>query len=122
MAVENYLFYGGLLTGSSIIPVPFHGFNMFGPLTPGPLLWVGLALMCLTSATRRARLEYASLQIALWFISASIWSPILWLTRSTQYGSGGELIPFFLATLVLSVLLFLLYKPVVAGLRQLSFS
>jgi hypothetical protein len=120
MGVENYIFYGGLFPGNPVLPTPFHIENLFGILTPGPLLWVGLGILCVGLTSRRLQVAYVGLQIALWMISLSIWLPILWLLGSTNLGLG-SFGPFFLVTLALSLTLLAFYKPVVHGLRRLFF-
>jgi hypothetical protein len=121
MGVENFIFYGGFFPGNPI--VPFYSIpNLPGPLTPGPLMWVGLGILCMSLTTkltiRRVSVSFVGLQLALWMISASVWSPILSLLGSTQYGLGA-VGPFFLVTLALSLILLALYKPVAHGLRHL---
>jgi hypothetical protein len=122
MAVENFIFYGGFFAATPILPVPYRSLDPFGMLTPGPVLWVGLAILCVSLTTKltikRVQLSYAGLQTALWMISASVWTPILWLLGSTQYGLGA-VGPLFLVTLALSLLLLALYKPVAHSLSQL---
>ena len=121
MGMEDYLFYGGLFPGNPVLPAPFHLVNMFGVLTPGPLLWVGLGILCMSLTSRRVQVAYVGLQVALWMISVSVWSPILWLLGSTHYGVGA-VGPFFLVTLALSLILLALYKPVAHSLSTLLLS
>jgi hypothetical protein len=119
IGVENYIFYGGLFPGNPVLPTSFHIENLFGILTPGPLLWVGLGILCVSLTSRRVQVAYVGLQIALWMISLSIWFPILWMLGSTDYGPESQ--PLFLITLALLLTLLALYKPVVHGLRRLFF-
>jgi hypothetical protein len=118
MDVENFIFYGGFLTGNPIVPGLWRTLNPLGVYSPGPLLWVGLGILCVCLSTGRVWVAYAGLQIALWMVSASVWSPILLLQQSTQYGLGA-VGPFFLVTLALSLVLLALYQPVTRGLRAL---
>ena len=76
--------------------------------------------MSLTSklAASRVQVSYVGLQLALWMISASVWSPILWLLGSNQYGLGA-VGPLFLVTLALSLMLLALYKLVAHSLNKL---
>jgi hypothetical protein len=119
MGVENFIFYGGLFPGNPVLPDPFHSVNMLGVLTPGPLLWIGIGLLCLSLTSRRVQVVYVGLQVVLWMISLSIWFPILWLLGSTNYSPESQ--PLFLITLALSLTLLAFYKPVVHGLRRLFF-
>jgi len=118
--VGNFIFYGGMFPGNAIVPFS-RGLNMIGPLTPGPLMWVGLGTLCISLtmklAVRRVPASYVGLQVALWMISASVWTPILWLRGSTQYGLGAVQ-PLFLVTLVLSLILLAIYRPVSHGLSN----
>jgi hypothetical protein len=118
MDLENYIFYGGPLLANLILPGAYQVVYLFGFASPGPLLWVGLGILCVSLTTRRVLVAYLGLQIALWMISASVWDPILWLRGSNQYGLGA-IGPFFLVTLALSLVLLALYKPVTHGLRRL---
>jgi hypothetical protein len=122
MDVENFIFYGGLFPGNPILHL-YRTLDPFGPLTPGPLMWVGLGILCVSLTTkltiRRVKLSYVGLQIALWMISASMWTPILSLLGSTQYGLGA-IGPFFLVTLALSLILLAFYKPVAHSLSKLA--
>lgn len=118
MDLENYIFNGGPLFANFTLPGAYQVVYLFGFASPGPLLWVGLGILCVSLTTRRALVAYLGLQIALWMISASVWDPILWLQNSTQYGLGA-ISPFFLVTLALSLVLLALYKPVTHGLRVL---
>jgi hypothetical protein len=122
MDVENFIFYGGIFPGNPI--VPFYRIpSLIGPLTPGPLMWVGLGILCVSLTmrltVRRVLVSYVGLQLALWMISASVWAPILWSLGSTQYGLGA-VGPFFLVTLALSLILLALYRPVITSLRKLA--
>jgi hypothetical protein len=118
MDVENFIFYGGLFVGNPIVPGVRQLMEPLGIYSPGPLLWVGLGILSVTLSTRRVRVAYLGLQIALWMASASIWTPILVLQHSTQYGLGA-VGPFFLVTLALSLVLLVLYLPVTHGLSWL---
>ena len=121
LGVANFLLFGGFFPGNPIVPVPTQSLTPLGLLTPGPLMWIGLAIVCVSLASRRARVAYGGLQVALWMISVSLWNPILWLfdASHTHYGlnSAG---PFFLVTLALSLILVALYKPVTYGLTRLA--
>ncbi|HEV2235426.1 MAG TPA: hypothetical protein VGR57_02085 [Ktedonobacterales bacterium] len=119
MAVENFLFYGGLFPGNPIVPSLYRSVDPLGVLTPGPLLWVGLGILCVSLTLRRVQAAYVGLQLALWLISVAVWSPILWLLGSNEYGLGA-VGPFFLVTLALSLILVALYKPVTHRLTQLA--
>lgn len=122
LEVENFIFYGSLFPGNPIAPyfwIPI----LPGPLTPGPLMLVGLGILCVSLTTRlsirRVPVSFVGLQLALWMISASMWNPILWLLGSSYYGLGA-VGPFVLVTLALSLILLALYKPVAHGLRNLG--
>lgn len=121
MGVATFLFFGGFFPGNPIVPVPIQGLTPLGLLTPGPLMWIGLAIVCVSLASRRVQVAYGGLQVALWMISASVWNPILWLVdvSHTHYGLNGAG-PFFLVTLALSLILVALYKPVTHGLTRLA--
>jgi len=122
MDVENHILYGGLfLAGNPVLPVLPGSLNALIFLTPGPLLWVGLATLCLSAMSRRVQIVYVGLQIALWLISLSLWFPILFLLGSSTIGLG-SLGPFWLVTLALSLLLLALYKPVVQVLSRLLYA
>lgn len=112
---RNYLFCGGPFLGNPILP---GNLNMFGPLTPGPLLWVSIGMVLLSITSRHVRVAYVCFQIALWLISLSVWFPIFFLFGSTNYDPGSFL-PFWLVTLTFSLTLLALYKPVVHLLRKL---
>lgn len=112
---RNYLFCGSLFLGNPILP---GNLNMFGPLTPGPLLWVSIGMVLLSITSKHVRVAYVCFQIALWLISLSVWFPIFFLVGSTNYDPGSFL-PFWLVTLMLSLILLALYKPVVHFLRKL---
>jgi hypothetical protein len=118
MDLENYLFYGGPLLANFVLPGTYHVVDLFGFVSPGPLLWVGLGVVCVSLTTRRVLVGYVALQIALWMISASLWDAILWRRGSYEYGLGA-IGPFVLETLALSLVLLVLYKPVTSGLRAL---
>ena len=121
MGVATFLLFGGFFPGSPIVPVPIQSLTPLGLLTPGPLMWVGLAILCVSLASRRAPVAYGGLQVALWMISVSMGKPVLWLVDAshTHYGLNGAG-PFFLVTLALSLILVALYKPVTHGLTRLT--
>ena len=98
------------LIGRSICPPGFHVLSR---------RWVGLAILCVSLASRRAPVAYGGLQVALWMISVSMGKPVLWLVDAshTHYGLNGAG-PFFLVTLALSLILVALYKPVTHGLPR----
>jgi hypothetical protein len=100
---------------SKYLPTP--GFHVL------PRRWVGLAIVCVSLASRRALVTYGGLQVALWMLSVSVWNPILWLVdvSHTHYGLNGAG-PFFLVMLALSLILVALYKPVTHGLKRLASS
>jgi hypothetical protein len=114
-AVRNYLFCGGWFLGNPVLP---GDLNTFGPLTPGPLLWVSLGMLCLSVTSMRVHVVYVCLQIALWLISLSVWFPIFFLLGSTNYDPG-SFVPFWLVTLAFSLALLASYKPVTHFLRKL---
>ncbi len=118
MTVENYLFFGGIFPGSLIVPFPYRSVNLLGVLTPGPLFWIGLGILCVSLTMRQAQVAYGGMQITLWMLSVSVWTPILWLLGSTEYGLGA-VGPLLLVTLALSLILAALYKPVTHGLTRL---
>jgi hypothetical protein len=119
--VRNYIFCGGLFPGNPLLPlpVPLGGFLTFAPFTPGPFLWVSLGILCLGITSRHANAVYICLQIALWFISLSVWFPIFFLLRLTNYDPG-SFVPFMLVTLAFSLILLATYKPVIRFLRILG--
>jgi hypothetical protein len=116
--VRNYLFCGGLFLGNPLLPVVPGGLNMFGPLTPGPLLWVSIGILCLSATGTRVNVMYVCLQIALWLISLSVWFPIFFLIGATNYELA-SFAPFWLVTLAFSLVLLACYKPVIHSLRKL---
>lgn len=120
MAVRNYLLFGGLLGANLLLPFPVlaSGFLTFGPLAPGPLLWVSVGMLCLGLTSMRINVVYVCLQIALWLISLSVWFPILFLSRTIDYGPE-SFVPLELVTLGLSLILLAFYKPVTQLLRKL---
>lgn len=118
MDVENFLFFGGFFPGNIIVPVPYRSVSLLGMLTPSPLFWIGLGVLCVSLTIRQAQVAYGGMQMTLWMLSVSVWSPILWLLGSTEYGLGA-IGPFFLVTLALSLILAVLYKPVTHGLTKL---
>ncbi|WP_201372254.1 hypothetical protein [Ktedonobacter robiniae] len=61
--------------------------------------------------SRHVQAVYVCLQIALWFISLSVWFPIAILSGITSYDPG-VFIPFALVTFALSLVLLACYKPV----------
>src|SRR5262249_24370053 len=103
-SVRNYLFCGGLSPGNPLLPVVFGGLNPFGPLTPGPLLWVSLGMLCLSATSAHVRLMYGSVHIALWLTSLSLWFPIFFLGGNTNYDPA-NFAPFWLVTGVCSLVL-----------------
>jgi hypothetical protein len=118
MDLENFIFYGGPLLANFVLPGAHQVVYLFGLASPGPLLWVGLGMVCVSLTTRRVLVAYVALQIALWMISASLWDAILWLRGSYAYGLGA-IGPLVLETLALSLVLLALYKPLTHGLRVL---
>ncbi|HEX6482793.1 MAG TPA: hypothetical protein VF043_28455 [Ktedonobacteraceae bacterium] len=116
--VRNYLFCGGLFPENPLLPVVPGGLNMFGPLTPGPFLWVGIGILCLSATSTRVNVMYVCLQIALWLISLSVWFPIFFLIGATNYDLT-SFAPFWLVTLAFSLVLLACYKPVIHSLRKL---
>ena len=117
-SVRNYLFCGGLSPGNPLLPVVFGGLNPFGPLTPGPLLWVSLGILCLSATSTHVPVMYGCLHIALWLISLSVWFPIFFLMGATNYAPA-SFAPFWLVTLACSLVLLACYKPVIYSLRKL---
>jgi len=113
--VRNYLFCGGVFLGNPVLP---GNLNMFGPLTPGPLLWVSIGMVLLSVTSMRAKGMYACLQVALWLISLSVWFPIFYLLGSPNYDPA-SFAPFWLVTLALSLVLLACYKPVIHFLRKI---
>ena len=120
MLVRNYLLFGGLFGGNLLLPFPvlLGGLLTFGPLAPGPLLWVSIGMICLSLTSMRSNVVYVCLQIALWLISLSIWFPILFLLGTTDY-EPVSFVPLELVTLVCSLVLLAFYKPVTQVLRKL---
>ena len=113
--VRNYLFCGGLFLGNLILP---GNLNTFGPLTPGPFLWVSIGMVLLSVTSRRVQVTYVCLQIALWLISLSVWFPIFFRIGSFNYDLA-SFAPFWLVTLALSLVLLACYKPVIHFLRKI---
>ncbi|GHO67928.1 hypothetical protein KSC_068200 [Ktedonobacter sp. SOSP1-52] len=113
-AVINYIFCGGWFFGTPVLPGNLY---TFGPYTPGPLFWVGISFLCLGVASRRVWVAYGALQIALWFISLSIWFPIAILSGITNYDPG-VFAPFALVTFAISLVLLACYKPVTRFLSR----
>ncbi len=113
---RNYIFCGGALLANTVLPLPVLPLR-YG-LTPGPLLWVSLGMLCLGAASMRVNVAYICLQIALWFISLSIWFPIIILLGFIDY-EPGSFVPFVLVTLAFSLVLLACYKPVTHFLRKL---
>lgn len=114
--VMNYIFCGGWFFGNPVLPGNLY---LFGPYTPGPLFWVGVGMLCLSVTSRRVWVIYVSLQLALWFISLSVWFPIAILSGITNYDPG-VFVPFALVTLALSSVLLAFYKSVTRFLREFS--
>jgi hypothetical protein len=110
--VMNYIFCGGWFLGNPVLPGNLY---LFGPYTPGPLFWVGIGMLCLSVTSRRVQAVYVCLQIALWFISLSVWIAIL--SGITNYDPG-VFVPFALVTLALSLVLLACYKPVTRFLNR----
>src|SRR5579884_4183609 len=48
IAVRNYIFCGGVFMANPLLP-PGSLLSLFGSLTPGPLLWVSLGMLCLSA-------------------------------------------------------------------------
>lgn len=115
ITVRNYLFCGGWFLGNLVLP---GNLNTFGPLTPGPLSWVSIGMLCLSITSMRVNVVYVCLQIALWLISLSVWFPIFFLLGSSNYDPG-SFVPFVLVSLALSLILLACYKPVIHFLRKL---
>lgn len=84
-AVMNYIFCGGWFFGNPVLPANLY---IFGPFTPGPLFCVGIGMICLSVTSRHVQAVYVCLQIALWFISLSVWFPIAILSGITNYDPG----------------------------------
>lgn len=116
--VRNYLFCGGLFLGNPLLPVVFGSLNPFGPLTPGPLLWVSLGILCLSATSTHVHVMYMCLHIALWLISLSVWFPFFFLMGATNYDPA-SFAPFWLVTLAGSLVLLACYKPVLHALSKL---
>ena len=112
---RNYLFCGGTFLGNPVLP---GNVNMFGPLTPGPLLWTSIGMVLLSITSRRVQVTYVCLQIALWLISLSVWFPLFFLLGSGNYDPA-SFSPFWWVTLALSLVLLACYKPVIHFLRKL---
>jgi hypothetical protein len=70
MDLENYLFYGGPLFANFVLPGAHQVVYLCGLASPGPLLWVGLEILCVSLTTRRMLIAYLGLLTALWMISA----------------------------------------------------
>lgn len=118
IGVRNYLFCGGPLLANPLLPTPPDGFFAFGPIAPGPLLWVSIGMLCLSVTCMRVNVVFICLQIALWLISLSVWFPIFFLIGSTDYDPV-RFVPFGLITLAFSLALLAAYKPVTHFLRKL---
>jgi hypothetical protein len=114
--VRNYLFCGGSFPGNPLLPLPVLPVG-YG-LTPGPLLWISLGMLCLSITSMRVNVVYMFFHIALWFISLSVWFPIFILLGFTDYDPG-NFVPFVLVTLACSLVLLACYKPVTHFLRKL---
>src|SRR5260370_24464484 len=91
----------------------------------GPLLFMSLGLFCLALTTMHARVAYWGLQVFLWFGSMSFWMLAAAFGDMLSHTNGinvpGSFTPFFLWALVLSAILFALYKPVTPVLRKLLY-
>ena len=109
-----YIFYGIPLLGNPSLGGYFNGFVL-----PGPLIYVGIGLFLLALSTLRPRLAYWSLQVTLWLVSMSLWFALAF-APSNQNGIDipDSFAPFFWITLVCSLLLLIVYKPVLALLRR----
>jgi hypothetical protein len=116
-AVRNYIFCGGLFLGNPVLPVLPGTLNTFGLLTPGPVLWVSIGILCLSVTGKRANVMYVCFQIALWLMSLSVWFPLFSLLGSTN-SDLASFAPFWLVTLTLSLILLACYKPVIRFLRK----
>ena len=112
IGVRNYLLYGGPLMANPLLPVPLNSF-----LTPGPLFWVSISMLCLSLTSMHVHVVYICLHIALWLISLSVWFPIFFLFGFTDYDLS-NFMPLVLITLACSLILLTLYKPVTASLEQ----
>jgi hypothetical protein len=53
------------LVANFVLPGAYHVVDLFGLASPGPLLWVGLGIVCISLTTRRVLVAYVALQIAL---------------------------------------------------------
>lgn len=115
--VRNYIFCGGIFPGNPILPVLPGTRSTFGLLTPGPVLWVSIGMLCLSVTGKRANVIYVCLQFALWLMSLSVWFPIFSLLGLNNYDLA-SFAPFWLVTLALSLILLACYKPVMRFLRK----
>lgn len=88
-------------------------------MTPGPFSFVSIGLFGLALSTRRAHLIYWSLQVLLWFGSMSLWFPVTERMSTNGIDVPASFTPFFVGTLIASVLLLIAYIPVVDLLRKL---
>jgi hypothetical protein len=109
-----YIFYGLPLLATPALGGWFHGFVL-----PGPLLYVGIGLCLLALSTLRPRLTYWSLQVALWLVSMSFWSGLAMAFNQNGMNIPGSFTPFFWITLVCSLVLLVVYIPVLALLKKL---
>jgi hypothetical protein len=117
--VWTYIFYGGWLDGNAILP-SLHLFDSFllPFFQPGPLLYVGIGIFLLGLASMGVKVAYWCFQVTLWFICLSFWFPV-WFLLGYHSVAPDVFTPFFLVTLVLSLALLVLYKPVTHLLRKL---
>jgi hypothetical protein len=115
--VRNYIFCGGIFFGNPVLPVLPRMLNSFGLLTPGPVLWGSIGMLCLSVTGKHANVIYVCFQVALLLVSLSVWFPIFSLLGSTNYDLA-SFAPFWLVTLALSLILLACYKPVMRFLRK----
>lgn len=90
-----------------------------GWMTPGPFSSVSVGLLGLALSTRRVHLVYWNLQVLLWLGSMSLWFPVAMALSTNGINVPGSFTPFFVGTLIASVLLLIAYVPVVYMLRKL---
>ena len=90
-----------------------------GWMMPGPLSSVSAGLLGLALSTRRVHLVYWSLQVLLWLGSMSLWFPVAMETSTHGINIPDSFTPFFVGTVIASVLLLLAYIPIMSALRKL---
>jgi hypothetical protein len=109
-----YVLYGGFRIGNALPSL--HLLDSF----LSPLFYVGIGIFLLGLVSMKVKVTYWCLQLTLWFICLSFWFPVWFLLGYNSVAPSVDgFTPFFLVTLVLSLSLFALYKPVIHLLRKI---